>query len=325
MIKIDKKVDVGNEYYLDFNSFHDLGKESIFFNSEAYHRHHSLSNHDLYVQFLKNNKLLATLICHYDVDNNSFTLPQRGTYCKPFFNNNITFNEISFFIYCLIEYLNKEFNFNHIVIKSPPTFFLSTNDKIFFYLLLKKGFKVNQTNINNHIIIDSLELKDKVNNRNARYLKNKPDLIRSLTLDSENLYIEAYNLIKNNRMENNYLLSMSENEIMNLKKKFPEDVKFFATFVNQDMVASAITIKINSDLLYVFYWANIKNTINNSLLYLCEFIYSFAKKNGFKYIDLGTSSVNGILNINLLKFKKSLGAETSVKFNYYLNGVNELL
>ena len=49
---------------------------------------------------------------------------------------------------------------------------------------------------------------------------------------------------------------------------------------------------------------------------LCEEIISDARQRGIAVVDLGTASVNGFLDEGLARFKKNLGAISTLKISF---------
>ena len=67
-----------------------------------------------------------------------------------------------------------------------------------------------------------------------------------------------------------------------MMKLFPEEVLLFG--VNNLLVASSICIKINNDILYVFYWADGPNMQQYSpVALLAKNIYDFCQENSYKF------------------------------------------
>ena len=110
---------------------------------------------------------------------------------------------------------------------------------------------------------------------------------------------------------------MQYEQILQMVYTFPEKIKFFGVFNQDIIVCSSICIVINPLILYVYAWGDIDNMQNYSpITLLANYIYEYAQKKAFQIVDLGTSTVLGEPNIGLIKFKKNLGCQESLKLSF---------
>ena len=100
-----------------------------------------------------------------------------------------------------------------------------------------------------------------------------------------------------------------------MTERFPDKSLFFALFKEEIIIASAICFKVADRILYVFYWGELGGYETLSpIAFLSKQIIDYAKENNFKIVDVGTSSVDGIPNHGLHKFKSNIGCNTCSKF-----------
>ena len=100
-------------------------------------------------------------------------------------------------------------------------------------------------------------------------------------------------------------------------ERFPDEYLLFGVFDKNKMVATSVSIKVNSKILYCFY-------IGDALTYrayspvtkLVDGIYRYCQVHYFKLLDLGLSSDKGVLNQGLYAFKKTFGTFDSHKLTY---------
>ena len=80
------------------------------------------------------------------------------------------------------------------------------------------------------------------------------------------------------------------------------------------MVSSAICIKINPKILYVFYWGETEGFEKLSpVSYMSTRLVDYCMKNKIDILDLGTSSQKSIPNLGLINFKRAIGARSCNK------------
>jgi len=125
--------------------------------------------------------------------------------------------------------------------------------------------------------------------------------------------------IARSRMRKNRPMTMDCEQLTQHFKKFSRNFQLFSVTHSNEMVAAAVTIKINAYILYTFYLADAENHLKNSpTTFLLSGIYEYSKLEKFKILDLGIASEKGILNEGLARFKQNLGAIKSKKKTYVL-------
>ena len=107
---------------------------------------------------------------------------------------------------------------------------------------------------------------------------------------------------------------MSWHDVQAMTIAFPTKLHFFGAEQGGQLLAAAICVAVSARVLYVYAWGEISGAEALSpVCVLADHLSNFARSHGFELLDLGTSSVAGIVNPGLLAFKRSLGADTSLK------------
>lgn len=126
----------------------------------------------------------------------------------------------------------------------------------------------------------------------------------------------AYDAIQDNRRKKGRALSMTWEDVAAMVAAFPNHVHVFAAGPPGDVLAAAICIVVNPRVLYVYAWGERAGAEAASpVTILADRIHGFATERGFTLLDLGTSSVDGVVNPGLHAFKRSLGAKDSLKLS----------
>jgi hypothetical protein len=95
---------------------------------------------------------------------------------------------------------------------------------------------------------------------------------------------------------------------------FPDDIIIFGGFLHNAMIAAAICVRVNSEILYVYSWGERSGFEGISpVTVIAAALYRFSRSADIACLDVGTSSVQGEPNPGLFAFKKSLGAKPSIK------------
>jgi hypothetical protein len=127
---------------------------------------------------------------------------------------------------------------------------------------------------------------------------------------------EGYDAIHENRIKKDRSLSMSWQDVQQMQAAFPDRVFHFGAEQHGRIIAAAICMAVNRRTLYVYAWGERVGAESVSpVTSIAAHLFEFAQRGGFTLLDLGTSSVDGIVNPGLLRFKESLGATTSLKLS----------
>lgn len=255
-------------------------------------------------------------VCHFykDIDG-TFKSPQRGTFAGfELIKNDI--QTLTFFLkqieLCLIEKGAK-----NIEISSAPFFHNLTFSSHLFNVLFNSGYEIRHE-INHSIAVTKNDLATKMH-RSGKKRLNKCIREGFTFTQAQNTkeFQTVYNVISANRKNKGYPISMTYKQIYQMLESFPDSVYFFFASHNDKAVAGSICIKINKEVLYVFYWGDSPGYEQFSpISFLADGIYKFAQKNHFSILDAGTSTHGGLPNLGLVKFKENLGFLASLKLTY---------
>jgi hypothetical protein len=126
---------------------------------------------------------------------------------------------------------------------------------------------------------------------------------------------EAYPVIARNRKRNGKPVSMTMAQLIDMQITFPDRIhSYIVSPLGEDVVAGAICIDVADNIRYIFMWGDADNMGNWSpVVMLAEQIYNDTFHDGFRLLDAGTSTENGIPNYGLVNFKRSLGFRESLK------------
>jgi hypothetical protein len=216
----------------------------------------------------------------------------------------------------LIEkYPNKDF-----YIRLPPKHYYSNLYEINIDAIQRFNSKIIYVDVNQH-----LEL---LGNFESRLRRDRlRDLKKADTLKLNFRQIElskAYKIIEKNRLNKQIKLSISIDRMIRLSDLIPNSLNSFGIFENQRLIASSIVYTINSTIAYVFMWGHDPEASNGGvgMTVLCKGLFDSYKNHSFKTLCLGTSSLQGIIDIGLMSFKKGLGAVESSREVVFIPKMN---
>ena len=93
---------------------------------------------------------------------------------------------------------------------------------------------------------------------------------------------------------------------------FPKAFQIFTVRDKHKIVALTVTVRVNDRILYNFYPADAAEYHNYSpTVMLTEGLYNYCWEVGIGLLDLGSAP-----NYGLIRFKKNLGAQASLKLSF---------
>ena len=185
------------------------------------------------------------------------------------------------------------------------------------YVLLNHGYKVAGVDINHHLLIGWREFEQGLHLMEKRKLKkclNQSFCFREAPI---NHLEEVYQFVLNCRKERGQTLSLSLEELTPMVKAFPHNYQLFEVIHEEEMAAASISVKVHSKILYNFYPASSKKYHSFSpMVFLLKHQYEYCRQRQYRILDLGTSTLEGKPNLNLIQFKENVGGIPSMKITY---------
>ena len=309
ILPIDSKYEIKVNYFIESEANH------IFNTSDFFEIHRT--ERAFYFQLCKKDSDIVLGTIHFtEIAPNFFKSPAKGTFGGFVIQENIEFNICEQFIRAVDNYL-WHISAKKIEIIMPPMCHNSSLFSLTYNIMIRLGYAVENHELNYSLVVDNICFFEKINHGNRKRL-NK--CLREGFIAKEldySVYNQAYSVILENRIRRGFIFSMQYEQILQMVYTFPEKIKFFGVFNQDIIVCSSICIVINPLILYVYAWGDIDNMQNYSpITLLANYIYEYAQKKAFQIVDLGTSTVLGEPNIGLIKFKKNLGCQESLKLSF---------
>ncbi len=195
----------------------------------------------------------------------------------------------------------------------PPEFFYPQIFKSQAEALKEIGFKLLYSDINFHIDLNRWSQKEmsKGNRKKIRQFCEAGGII-NVSLEDE--YFPAYNLLKHNRENRGAKISMNADTFIRNLEELPDSYKLYVAKIENQLAAVAYVVRISPDVNYVLFWGDeIRFRQLSPVASLLNYLVPLCKIDGYKTLDLGISSVDGILDNGLARFKKNLGAQETFK------------
>ncbi len=208
------------------------------------------------------------------------------------------------------------------VIKNPPFIYNKMANEETEYALVKSGFKVTNISVSNIINLDDFE-SGKISETKKRSIKKSSKDISVKIIESvlsKDNFSVYYNILLENRELKNVSPTHSFEELLYLINNLKNEVVLFAAYIDETIVAVCVLFCINKEMILNFYLAGDDKFKQEGV---SEFILfksiEWAKENGYKYYDIGTSDTDGKLIEGLFAFKKKFLAHGFLRKTYELN------
>jgi hypothetical protein len=269
------------------------------------------------LQLFNKKKKSIEALCHLlSKDRKSYKSPLKGSYGGFYISQDLSLDVLQYFLERTEEYLIKN-GAESLSFTLPPFAYHPQKESICTNLLLKNAYVINNHELNYSIDIHSHPFQSIISHGQRKKinlcLRNDVEVCKL----PENDLKKAYDVIVENRLKKGNIVSMTWEQLYEMQKSFPNDViSFLATHKNRPL-ASAICIRINPNILYVFYWGEVTDVgALSPVVLIANELYSYCQDENIKLLDLGTSTVDGHPNIGLIRFKKSLGSSESLKLSF---------
>jgi hypothetical protein len=273
-------------------------------------------NHSVYFSFLLEGKLIGVI--HFtEIEPGVFKSPHRGTFGSINFKPEVEIQTQHLAVKMATEKI-QELGAKRIEVVSAPFAHDLAQMSVLFNAYIQEGYTISNHEINHCLLVDQTPLIEKMMRNNKKRLNKCVREGFQFKQVKEHSEIEmVYSTIKQNRESKGYKVSMTLEQILKMKELFPENLFFFNTSTNGESAASAICMRINACVLYVFYWGDRPGYEQYSpVAHLADGIYAYAQAGNYTLIDAGTSSLEGVPNYGVSNFKENLGFTISSKPTY---------
>lgn len=279
--------------------------------------------HNLKIRDLKTNKILAIIPgCEKILNGEKTFFSCDGVSFAGFLWKNRA--DATNYIKVLPEfknYLNQQ-GFKKCLIKGMPFLYKNTPDEEIEYSFLESGFHISSYAITNIVQLDGFDFKNISGSKKRSINKSKQNITVSseLEITSKDEFAKFYRVLKIDRNQKNINPTHSLEELEYLYNNLRKRVILFSAEVDGKIAGICVLFCVTDNVVLNFYLAQeeifSKSGVPENILF--ESIM-WAKSKGYKYYDIGTSSVNNKLSEGLFQFKKTFLANGFLRKNFELN------
>jgi len=223
------------------------------------------------------------------------------------------------FIESVIEKLYIQ-SVKEIIIKLPPHFIEDNQENGLDKIFENCGFKIQSSEINHHITLDQNDYWDSIHQMQRRKIKKCIESGFQVQQEPIDSIAEIHYFIEKCRTQTGIGINISRKNLINAFEQLPDQYESFTVrnSANQIMAAT-VSVKVTEDVVYNYLPAFDRTFKTYSpLTLLTHHLVDRFKNEGYKYLDLGISSINGTPQKSLITFKERMGAIESNRLTYHL-------
>lgn len=224
----------------------------------------------------------------------------------------------------LDEYMKKK-KISCAYITLPPCFYDNNVVTAWTNVLNRNKWEIDCIDISHSIELKNVSMNEYLqsldtNGRRNLKIADKEKLNLVLCKDDDEIEL-AYGIIKSNREYKGYPLRMSCEQVIDTMKVVPSQM-YIVKADNMD-IAAALVYEVNKEVVQLIYWGDIPGVESKKAMnYLGRELVSIYSRRGYRYLDIGPSTQDGIFNYGLCEFKESIGCKRDLKIRlkkYYDN------
>ncbi|MFI5145040.1 MAG: peptidoglycan bridge formation glycyltransferase FemA/FemB family protein [Ignavibacteria bacterium] len=297
-------------------------------NGTIFHTRKFLSYHpaerfkDNSLLFLNNNKILSVLTAADIIrDDRKLLISHQGASYGGFvYKDNLSIKDAFKLTESLIEYAIKK-KFDRIVITHSPFVYQKRYNNYIDFALIRNGFGYIKREVSSVISLDVSE--DDVFSlfkQEARTAVRRAEKLGVKIRNSDD-FEDYYKILENNlAMRHNVNPAHSLEDLLKLKKLFPDKIQLVGAYLKEKMIAGVVNFYCNEKVVLVFYISNNMEYQNYRAVNLLFFeIIKDAIRRGLGFLDFGLFTVNMDPNWGLGKFKENFGARGILRDTFYLD------
>lgn len=243
-----------------------------------------------------------------------FSAPFGGFHFR---HNNIFPSEIDRYITQLIIY-GKSQKCNKLEICLPPDIYHHSFNSKMSNSLMRNGFSQSMPEITNWVDLKDFNLVFSNCNSRSTYNQSLRNNLSFHRVTEEKEKEDTYNLVSQNRKRLGRPIYMTLSELLATCKLWPVDF-FQVRDIEGNIVAGAIFYRGHANIVQGIFWGD--NEYGRSLraMNFCAYnLWTHYKKLGYKFIDLGISTEDGVPNDGLIRFKEDLDCISSLRLSFFL-------
>ncbi|MDP8241356.1 MAG: GNAT family N-acetyltransferase [Candidatus Hatepunaea meridiana] len=244
-----------------------------------------------------------------------------ASYGGPAWSRKLRYHQLENLITSLVDYA-RDRGFKQIKMTPPPIIYNRDNDQSLDFALKRNGFNIIRNELTQAVRLDFDEAKlldSFVNKTRTAYRKAvKEELVfRVITNPTAVEFDRFWEILVENRQGLGVVPAHSRHEIERLHNLIPDELMLAVIEHKGRIVTTIWNFICNKYTVLEFYMAHEASAqILRPVPFITYHTLLWAKKQGFKWLDFGISSIWGDPTWGLLKFKENFNARHFLRLTY---------
>ena len=213
-------------------------------------------------------------------------------------------------VHSLIDHTRRE-NFRKIDITFAPIFYSYEINNYLDFSLFMNGFTYRKREVSSFVTLNTTEetVLQKLKPESRTAVRRAIKL--GVTIRDSEDFAQFFEILKKNlKLRHNVRPTHTLDELLRLKRIFPEKIHLYAAYLNDRIIAGAVMFRCNPLVNLAFYISHDeayqKYRPVNLLFYD---VFRKSIRQGFRYFDFGIFTVNMEPNWGLARFKENFGSK----------------
>jgi lipid II:glycine glycyltransferase (peptidoglycan interpeptide bridge formation enzyme) len=192
----------------------------------------------------------------------------------------------------------------------PPAIYQTRVSNYLDFTLIKHGFVYKKRDVSSILTIEKTPEENLSFFKPSHRTAVRKAIKQGVTVNESNDWNSFYHILDENlSIRHNVKPTHTLEEILKLKELYPDKIKLFGAFWQDQMVAGVVNIAVNQDVVLAFYISHKEAFQHLRAVNLLFYnIIEWCQANQFKYLDFGIFTVNMEPNFGLGRFKENFGS-----------------
>ena len=295
-----------------WDAFVNTTTNGTLFHTRAFLRYHPADRfHDDSLLFLKDGKLLGVFPAAVRSDDKTNILRSHpgasyGGFVVP---STLSLRDAIRLVQQLVEYA-KQRGYGGVEMTLPPQIYYMQPSNYLDFALYQNSFIYRKREVSSVIPLEGppASLIEMFSDESQRAVRRAEKL--GVQVGESDDFAEFYKILKKNlSLRHDVKPAHTLEELLTLKKIFPEKIRLFASWVEEKMIAGIVVFNCNERVALAFYVSHDEayqkyrgvNLVFNEVI-------RWSAEQHFRFLDFGIFTVNMEPNWGLCRFKESFGA-----------------
>lgn len=233
-----------------------------------------------------------------------------ASFAGPVFNSTLSFKDTFRVVESLLEFVNER-AFTQIILTLPPQIYFWRPSNYLDFALLDSGFTYHKREVSSVIPLDFAEEDTLMifSSESSRAVRKAMKLgVKSGESEDFSTFYSILN--RNLILRHNVRPAHTLDELLLLKKLFPNRIKLFTATLEGHMIAGIIVFVCNAKVALAFYVSHDQQMQKyRGVNHLFYHVICWAIRQNLRFLDFGIFTVNMKPNWGLARFKESFGAQ----------------